>query len=262
MPNPVRAFINFNKKCYFALLKFFPNTKFSIYTYYREQVKANLRDEIVILDIGGGKHCAFAEECRKFDGVKIIALDVSSEELEYNHDADEKIVADIASGARVPLDDASADLVTSSSVLEHLHDLDSAVKEVSRILKPGGKFISELPCKFALFSVINQMLPNWLARKILFSIFPEVKGFQGFKAYYDRCYYPALKNLLSKHGFTHVDFRFSYGQAGYFSFFVPFALIVMLWDFLMYIFRAKTLSSYVCFTAEKAMSEYTSQPQI
>lgn len=204
MPNPVRAFINFNKKCYFALLKFFPHSKFSIYGYYHEQVKADLREGIAILDIGGGKHCAFAGECRKFEGVKIIALDVSAEELAYNHDADEKIVADIASGARVPLDDASADLVTSSSVLEHLKDLDIAFSEVSRILKPGGKFISELPCRFTFFAMINRMLPNWLARKILFSIHPEVKGFQGFKAYYDRCYYSALKKLLSKHGFINA----------------------------------------------------------
>lgn len=251
MPNPVRAFINFNKKCYFALLKFFPNSKFNIYSYYREQVKVNLRDKIVIVDIGGGKRCAFAGECRKFEGVKIIALDVSAEELEYNHDADEKIVADIASGARVPIDDSSADLVTSSSVLEHLKDLDCAFSEVSRILKPGGKFISELPCRFTLFATINRMLPNWLARKILFLIMPETKGLCGFKAYYDRCYYSALKKLLSKHGFINADFRFSYGQSGYFSFFVLFALPVMLWDFLMYIFRAKTLSSYVCFTATK-----------
>ena len=251
MPNPVRVFINFNKKCYSAISKIFPNTKFSVYSYYREQVRANLRDGIAILDIGGGKHCAFAEDCRRFNGVKIIALDVSAEELEYNHDADEKIVADIASGARVPLDDSSADLVTSSSVLEHLKDLDIAFSEVSRILKPGGKFISELPCRFTFFAIINRMLPNWLARKILFSIMPETKGLCGFKAYYDRCYYSALKKLLSKHGFINADFGFSYGQSGYFSFFVPFAFIVMLWDFLMYIFRAKTLSSYVCFTATK-----------
>ncbi len=252
MSNPLRAFINFNKKCHSLIAKIFPNTKHSAYGHYREEVRRNLADNISVLDIGGGKRCTFADECRTHTGVKIIALDVSAEELAFNNDADEKIVFDIASGKRVPLEDESVDMVTSSSVLEHLKNLENAVKEVRRILKPGGKFISVLPCKFALFAIINQLLPNWLARKILFAIMPEAKGFCGFVAYYDRCYYPALKNLLSRNGFSKIDFMFDYNQAGYFSFFVPFGLIALLWDCLMYILHAKPLCGYICFTAEKS----------
>ena len=176
---------------------------------------------------------------------------MSAEELAFNNDADEKIVFDLTSGERIPLEDESVDMVTSSSVLEHLKNLENAVKEVSRILKPGGKFISVLPSKFALFTMINQLLPNWLARKILFAIRPETKGFCGFIAYYDHCYYPALKNLLSKHGFGNINFMFDYNQSGYFSFFVPFGLISLLWDCLMYILHMKPLCAYICFTAEK-----------
>ena len=251
MSNPLRAFINLNKKCHSFIAKIFPNTKHSAYTHYREQVSKNLADNITALDIGGGKRCFFAAECRKYTGVKIIALDVSAEELAFNNDADEKIVFDLASGERIPLEDESVDMVTSSSVLEHLKNLENAVKEVSRILKPGGKFISVLPSKFALFTMINQLLPNWLARKILFAIRPETKGFCGFIAYYDHCYYPALKNLLSKHGFGNINFMFDYNQSGYLSFFVPFGLISLLWDCLMYILHMKPLCAYICFTAEK-----------
>lgn len=251
MSNPLRAFININKKCHSLIAKIFPNTKHSAYSHYREQVRNNLADRISVLDIGGGKRCSFAEECRKFTGIKITALDVSAEELAFNHDADDKIVFDLASGNRVPLEDASVDMVTSSSVLEHLKDIEAAVKEVSRILKPGGKFISVLPSKFALFAIINQMLPNWLARKILFAIHPAAKGFCGFIAYYNKCWYPAMKNLLAKHGFGNIDFMFDYNQSGYFSFFVPFGLISLIWDCLMYILHIKPLCAYICFTAEK-----------
>ena len=207
---------------------------------------------MAVLDIGGGKRCAFVKECRQFTGIKIIALDVSAEELAYNHDADTKIVFDIASGERVPLEDASVDMVTSSSVLEHLQSIENAVKEVNRILKPGGKFISVLPSKFALFAMINQLLPHRLARKILFAIKPEAKSTSGFKAYYNRCYYPALKSLLLKHGFTSADFMFDYNQSGYFSFFGPFALVSLIWDFLMYVLRVRPMCAYICFTAQKA----------
>ncbi len=159
---------------------------------------------------------------------------------------------DLASGKSVPLEDDSVDMVTSSSVLEHMNSLENAVKEVNRILKPGGKFISPLPCRFALFAVINQILPRWLARRILFAIRPETKEFCGFAAYYDRCYYPALKNLLSRCGFSNIDFMFDYNQSYYFSFFVPFGLISLCWDCLMYILHVKPLCAYICFTAEKS----------
>ena len=251
MSNPVRAFINLNKKCFPFIAKIFPNTKFSAYSYYSEQVRNNLAENQKILDVGGGKKCSFASYARKFDGIKLIGLDVSQEELDYNHDLDEKIVFDISSGERVPLGDSSIDMITSSSVLEHLQNLENAIKEIYRILKPGGKFISVIPCKFALFAIINQMLPNWLARKILFSIIPESKGFCGFKAYYDRCYYPALQKLLTKCGFTPEKFAFQYNQSSYFAFFLPFALISLVWDCLMYLFHVKPLAGYLCFVASK-----------
>lgn len=251
MSGPIRKFIDWNKKFYAALSKIFPNTKFSIYKYYTDHVKASISDGMTILDIGGGKSCSFASSRKFFDRIKIIALDVSQEELDYNHDVDEKIVFDIASGGRVPIDDNTMDMVTSSSVLEHLKNLDNVVKEVSRIIKPGGKFISVFPCKFALFAIINQMLPNWLARKILFSIMPESKGICGFKAYYDSCYYPAIQRLLVKNGFEDINFAFQYSQSGYFAFFAPFAIISLLWDFLMYILNLRSLCGYLFFEARK-----------
>lgn len=247
MTNPVRAFINLNKKCYSYIAQIFPNTNFSVYNYYHEQVKNNLAENQVILDVGGGKKCSFAMDARKFTGIKLIGLDVSQEELDYNHDLDKKIVFDIASGERVPLDDSSVDMITSSSVLEHLEILENALREIYRILKPGGEFISVIPCKFALFAIINQILPNWLARKILFSIMPESKGICGFKAYYDSCYYPALQKLLTKCGFSPAKFAFQYNQSHYFAFFLPFAFISLIWDCLMYLFHVKPLASYLCF---------------
>ena len=127
--------------------------------------------------------------------VFIIALDISQEELDYNHDVDEKIVFDITSGNKVPLDDDSVDMITSRYVLEHLKNLDNAFSEVSRILKPGGKFISLFPNKFTLFAIINQILPHWLARKILFSINPGAKGHCGFRAYYKQMLLPCRKKI-------------------------------------------------------------------
>ena len=181
----------------------------------------------------------------------MIALDPSEKELSYNHDVDEKIIFAMGIDARAPLDDNSVDIVTSHMVLEHIPNNNYTMREISRILKPGGKFISAFPCKFAIFAVINQMMPNWLARKILFSIHPETKHGSGFKAYYNKTYYPAMQTLLKQYNFTDIMFAFNYDQSKYFSFFLPFGLIALAWDLLMYIFHVKPLCGYLCFSATK-----------
>lgn len=162
---------------------------------------------------------------------------------------DEKIVADITK--KIPLDSDSVDMVTSASVLEHLENLESAVVEVSRILKKGGYFISVLSSKFALFSVINQCLPSAISRKILFAMHPETKGICGFKAYYNNCYYKAMEKLLKKHDFKNIEFSFMYNQSTYFSFFLPFAILSCSWDYLMYKLNLKNFCSHIMFVAEK-----------
>jgi SAM-dependent methyltransferase len=48
-------------------------------------------------------------------------------------------------GARLPLADASADLVFSSSVFEHVRDLEGALGEIDRILKADGRLAAVVP---------------------------------------------------------------------------------------------------------------------
>jgi SAM-dependent methyltransferase len=48
-------------------------------------------------------------------------------------------------GGDVPEPDGSFDWVLSNSVLEHIPDLDPVLKEVSRLLRPGGVFIFTVP---------------------------------------------------------------------------------------------------------------------
>jgi SAM-dependent methyltransferase len=45
-------------------------------------------------------------------------------------------------GERLPFDDASFDLVYARQVLHHIPDLGVALREVARVLKPGGRFLA------------------------------------------------------------------------------------------------------------------------
>ena len=55
--------------------------------------------------------------------------------------------------AKLSFDDASFDLVISQNVFHHIPDWESAVREVARVLRPGGVFIWFDPA-----------LPRWMER--------------------------------------------------------------------------------------------------
>jgi SAM-dependent methyltransferase len=49
-------------------------------------------------------------------------------------------------GDAIPEADATFDYVISNSVLEHIPGLEPVIREVGRVLKPGGRFYYTVPC--------------------------------------------------------------------------------------------------------------------
>jgi SAM-dependent methyltransferase len=47
----------------------------------------------------------------------------------------------------IPFDDASFDAVITNQVLEHVPDLELSLREIARVLKPGGKVLALFPDK-------------------------------------------------------------------------------------------------------------------
>jgi 2-polyprenyl-6-hydroxyphenyl methylase/3-demethylubiquinone-9 3-methyltransferase len=78
-------------------------------------------------------------------GFNITCLDLSPNSLEVaRHEASKQRVAlqtVVGSAYQLPFDNESFDGVLLSDVLEHLHDLDTALAQVSRILKPRGVLV-------------------------------------------------------------------------------------------------------------------------
>jgi 2-polyprenyl-3-methyl-5-hydroxy-6-metoxy-1,4-benzoquinol methylase len=107
-----------------------------------------------VLDIGchGGY---FTNKIAGIIGNSVLGLDISENAIRYAKNKYSKlnfVVADIEK--RVDLEDSAFDTVTAFDVVEHLLNPGFVVKEINRLLKPGGIFIMGIPSKNILFKVV------------------------------------------------------------------------------------------------------------
>jgi SAM-dependent methyltransferase len=247
----LREFLAANRRFCNKLKRHLPQAKTDAFLFYEELVARymNSKRDQTVVDVGGGKHCSFCKYRDPDMGTKIVAVDISAEEMEHNDEVDEKRVADVTQS--FPFQNGEVDLIVSSSVLEHLENLDGFVMSSRRALKDYGYSIHLLPCRFAPFALINQILPKGFSRKLLFFFFPERKGFAGFPAFYDKCYYSAIKPAFEKRGFEVVEMHLNYYQSEYFNFFVPLFVMSALYEVLLQAIGAKNLCAYIIIVARK-----------
>lgn len=247
----LRAFIRMNQAVCTWLEQYLPNARGHTYRLYPELVARHIieHNARIVVDVGGGKCCAFIPSQETRWGAKVIAVDISAEELRHNSDVNARVVSDVSRG--VPFGDGSVDIMASRSVLEHLNHLEGFVREASRTLRRGGYFIHWIPCKFAPFALINQMLPHRVARRLLYFFEPGARGMCGFPAAYDRCYPFALQRLFGTCGFEILEMRPSYFQSRYFSFFVPFFLMSSAYEIVIQCLGLRNLCAHVLLVARK-----------
>lgn len=74
-----------------------------------------------------------------------VGVDASAAELAIARTAESYRVLLQANGAALPCADASFETVVSNGVLEHVADLDSALHEIARVLRPGGRLVFSVP---------------------------------------------------------------------------------------------------------------------
>lgn len=90
-------------------------------------------------------------------------------------------------GVTLPFADASFDLVLSFDVFEHIRDSDAHLREVSRVLRPGGRYLVQTPSKW----------PN--------TVFETIRWRSATRWRDDHCalHTPGqLRRRLEAHGFT------------------------------------------------------------
>jgi len=118
--------------------------------------RININPEGTMLDLGCGEGRHIFGVMEKFPDLKCIGLDPHIESLDKAFEG-LKFLESISntktsflsgSAYSLPFCDDSFDLVVCSEVLEHLHDYKDAIKEINRVLKPGGQFLASVPAEF------------------------------------------------------------------------------------------------------------------
>jgi SAM-dependent methyltransferase len=188
----------------------------------------NLADSSIVVDLGGGRRCLYTGSVRDDQDLRMIAVDISAEELALNRDVTETRVADVVE--RLPFDDGSVDLIVSRTLLEHVDGVPQAVRNMWLALKPGGQTIHFVPCRYSLFGLASRALPHKVTVRALHAIDPTTREQVEFPTVYDHCYPSAMRRVFAAAGFRSVHIDVCWAQPGYFESLVPVFLLTSLYE--------------------------------
>lgn len=122
--------------------------------YYDESIKNKILEMNIlnknqtVMDIGCGDGFISIAVAKSVN--KVVAVDISKEMLrELAKKSKENNVTNIqlieSDGQDIPIEDDSIDIIFANMYLHHIEEPDIAIKEMRRLLKPGGKvFIADL----------------------------------------------------------------------------------------------------------------------
>lgn len=94
----------------------------------------------VVVEAGCGTASFAARVCAAVPSVSYLATDASARMVELARA--QGVPAAVADAADLPVEDAAADVVVANWMLYHVPDLDAAIAELHRVLRPGGLLVA------------------------------------------------------------------------------------------------------------------------
>lgn len=178
---------------------------------------ADIESSDTVIDIAGGTGEITFAVAKKHAPTHIVCTDLVPEMLDVarmhhkkGKGSESRISFQVADGQQLPFDNASFDAATMAYGLRNMPQREKALREVFRILKPGGSFtcldfstpVSPL-LRVGYNVYLSYMIPFW--GKLITG---DANGFKylakSIKAYPDQV---GIAKLFSEAGFTHVGWH-------------------------------------------------------
>lgn len=155
----------------------FPETQFVKFSRRQDRllffsaVNELVKPDDVVLDYGAGRNrfpefgahlnmiSTFRGRCARIIGVDVDPVVMDNDALDEAHV--------LGSDGRIPLRDASVDVIFSYAVFEHLVDVGKVADELYRVLKPGGWLCAWTPNKWGYVGLGARLTPNALHARLL-----------------------------------------------------------------------------------------------
>ena len=175
---------------------------------------ANVKEGQQVLDIAGGTgDLAMAFASKVGTTGRVVHTDINEAMLREGRnrllDAGVCLPTLVCDAEKLPFPDASFDVVTVAFGLRNMTHKDVALKEMNRVLKPGGKL---LVLEFSKVAKPLEKLYDWYSFKVLPKIGKLVANDDASYQYLAESIrmHPSqeeLKTLMQNTGFGHVDYH-------------------------------------------------------
>jgi len=192
------------------------------------QVNALLNSEMTVLEYGAGHGkwqndpVILRRNLGNFVGrcAKVVACDVDPA-VQRNPQADVLLL--LEPSGRLPVADASFDLISAFSVFEHVEDAESVAAELTRVLKPGGWICAWTPRRSVGAEALAQSCVElgWRHREEENSFIPVYRMNTRSK----------LRQLFPQTHFRHYSYTYD-GQPFYHS---DSVLLARFWQFVFWV---------------------------
>lgn len=176
------------------------------YRIFQNTIMQFLRPDGVVLDAGCGRDASVLTRLNGHTRLAV-GIDASAMSRKKAYPHIKLIRGDLAN---LSLKSETVDLVFSRSVLEHIKKPEFVYLEVSRVLKPGGHFVSLTPNLFDYGSVLSLILPNRL-HPCLVRLTEGREAINTFPAFYRSNTEGSISKLSAKAGLKVCELKY-FGQ--------------------------------------------------
>jgi ubiquinone/menaquinone biosynthesis C-methylase UbiE len=125
-----------------------------------------------ILDVGCGTARLLRAAARRWPGARLIGVDPAEAMVTVARRLTPDAEFHVAGAESLPLPDATADVALSTISFHHWEDQAAGLREVARVLRPGGRFC-----------LADVSLPAWLAKLVRH---PGARSTAVIKAYFSQ----------------------------------------------------------------------------